>query len=634
MLNTLGHSISRRPQFVLRLILRYLLVAAAIVCLFKYLIFVPSATDDFRPVFPSSPESESAAKITVPLGPHENHPIDRLVHLANQKFDNLLLKQTTTLPDAAAAYRARRGRHPPPGFDQWHAFAAQHDAIIVEDFFDQVYRDLEPFWGVAAAKIRKDADDYEMRISVRNHTASSTSDWFWTQIWLNLTATVESMLPDMDIALNSMDEPRLVVRAEEVDEYMAAAAKTRNMPAPSHMKSTYKPLPAPRTGDNPPMEWETTGRFFFSRSYWDIARRGCPANSLARHNVTPLEPFKPVKISMHLAKPHMENGFVSNYTLMTDFCHQPDLQNLEGIFLEPLTIKASDKLLPLFGGSKLAVNNEILLPAPMYWKADDRFMGAGGANVPWAEKLDMVSWRGVATGGHTRNTTWHGFQRHRFVAMNNATALYHAQMGEPQMNFGLPDPEYNLEAMRVATTADADRDKYPGIGHWLAKWSDVGFVDLMCFPTEPAGTCHYLDAYYSQKKAKTLDEQFRYKYMPDIDGNSFSGRYLGFLRSTSLPIKSALWREWHDDRLVAWKHFVPMDNRFGDYYAIMEYFLGAGNNKGHDEVAKAIALDGQAWANRVLRKQDMQIYVLRLLLEYARVSSDDRETLGYTADLE
>ncbi|KKF94640.1 Beta-1 2-xylosyltransferase 1 [Ceratocystis platani] len=623
MIKSLSHSVSRRPQFILRFIARYVVAGVFVLYLFKYLLNAPALTDDPISPFPTTPESESVAKITVPLAPTDGHPIDRLVRLADQRFNSLLSTQTSTLSDASAAYRERRGRHPPPGFDEWHAFATKHNAVIVEEFFDQIYRDLEPFWGIPAATIRKDANDYEMRISIRNHTASSGSGWFWTQIWLNMTSTIQHMLPDMDIALNAMDEPRIVVPSETIDEYMAKAAETKKMVPAADAMSSYGPLPPPRTGDNPPMTWETEG------SYWDIARRGCPTNSLSRHNLNPIVPYQPVKISMHLSKPHMENGYVSNYTLSTDFCHQPDLQSLEGIFLRPLSISSTKTLLPLFGGSKLSVNNEILLPAPMYWNEEERFMGGGGANIPWEDKLNMVSWRGVATGGQAQKTNWHGFQRHRFVSMNNATPVAAAEYGDRQINFVLPDTEYQLQA----STPSSVTGEVKGLSKWVAQWSDVGFVDLPCFPAEEEGQCSYLDSYYTKLPGKSLAEQFKYKYMPDVDGNSFSGRYLGFLRSTSLPIKATLWREWHDDRLVAWKHFVPMDNRFGDYYAIMEYFLGAGNKPSHDDVAKKIALDGQDWAKRVLRKEDMQIYVSRLLLEYARVSSDDRERLGYVADL-
>ena len=42
---------------------------------------------------------------------------------------------------------------------------------------------------------------------------------------------------------------------------------------------------------------------------------------------------------------------------------------------------------------------------------------------------------------------------------------------------------------------------------------------------------------------------------------------------------------------------------------------------------------GKEWAEQVLRREDMQIYVMRLLLEYARVCDEKRERLGFIDDL-
>lgn len=360
-------------------------------------------------------------------------------------------------------------------------------------------------------------------------------------------------------------------------------------------------------------------------SYWAIARRGCPPDSLARTSSLMTDFDRRPTISNNFAAAHTEKGYVSNYTLSTLVCHQPDLQGLNGIFVEPLSVSATDTLFPMFGGSKLAVNNEILLPAPMYWNEEERFMGDAGADVPWAEKKDGVIWRGVATGGKNRETNWRAFQRHRFVAMNNATKLERAvSWTELPENFDLPPSEYGLKAQQDGKLSD-----------WVKGWSNVSFVDLFCTPKPEKGLgCNYTDPHYTVTAGMKMADQFYYKYLPDIDGNSFSGRYLGFLRSTSLPIKATVWREWHDSRLTAWKHFVPMDNRYSDWFGIMEYFVGYGDKvKGHDQVAEAIAMAGKEWADKALRKEDMQVYVLRLLLEYARLSADDREVMGWVGDL-
>jgi hypothetical protein len=355
--------------------------------------------------------------------------------------------------------------------------------------------------------------------------------------------------------------------------------------------------------------------------YWPIARRGCPPDSPARQ--APLkESFNhPPEIDISNAEKHSFAGYVSNFTLSSEICHQPDLQGLNGLLINPISVSSTKVLFPMFGGSKLAINNEILLPPPIYWKGEDRFTG-GEDDVEWQNKGNTVVWRGVATGGKNKPENWRGFHRHRFVSMLNQTKVSAVEHGkEKPENFVLPSEQYHLRAQ-----ADGR------LGEWVGEWSEVGFVDLMCSPSEDDGRCWYTDHYFAKVDGMDMHEQFDYKYVPDIDGNSFSGRYLGFLNSTSLPIKATLFREWHDSRLVPWVHFVPMDNRFQDFYGIMEYFRGYGETSGHDKAAQRIALEGKEWANKVLRKEDMQIYVLRLLLEYGRVIADDRDKMGWVDD--
>lgn len=45
-------------------------------------------------------------------------------------------------------------------------------------------------------------------------------------------------------------------------------------------------------------------------------------------------------------------------------------------------------------------------------------------------------------------------------------------------------------------------------------------------------------------------------------------------------------------------------------------------------LAEQIAIDGQDWAAKAVRKEDMQVYMFRLLLEWGRLVDDDREELG------
>ncbi|KAK5995423.1 Beta-1,2-xylosyltransferase 1-like protein [Cladobotryum mycophilum] len=573
---------------------------------------VETPADEKPPAHKEDTHEEDAPKKTPPPAPPADHssapssfsgphPIDKLIYDAQLTFAELASKETKSIDEAAQAYRKRRGRHP----------------LLAST---SVYHDLEPFWGIEPSVLRKESWDYEMTINIRDGNATAGSDFFWTKIWLNMVKSVEHLLPDMDISLNAMDEPRLVVPWEDIAGYMGKAARTVKMAEPKDVISKFQKLPAPGKGD---LEVPTRAKNFEdTKPYWAIARRGCAPDS-ASQKIGLLEPEdKRPTINSTYAEPHMYKGFVNNFTLSSDVCHQPDLQTLEGIFIQPLSTSATKVMFPMFGGSKLSVNNEILLPAPMYWNEEERFTGGDDHGAPWAEKENKAVWRGVATGGLNTEHNWRGFQRHRFVAMNNGTKVTRIEGGqETPENFALAEDFYNLQAQKDGK-----------LGEWIDSWSNISFTDLSCSPPQD-GKCNYTGHYFKPTHGMKMAEQFSSKYLPDIDGNSFSGRYLGFLRSTSLPIKATIWREWHDSRLVPWKHFVPMDSRFVDYYNIMEYFLGYQGKNARDRAAEKIASEGKEWAEQVLRKEDMSIYVLRLLLEYARLLDDKRENMGWVEDV-
>jgi hypothetical protein len=223
---------------------KYTILAVVILCTLFYVrdsatAAYNSAIIPIQAHLPGGPPSRPGDKTNA--YPHK-HPIDTLIGEAEQTFEGLLKKESHDLKSAAAAYRKRRGRHPPPGFDVWYGFAEENKAVMVEDFFDQIYHDLGPFWGVAPSVMRREAWDFEMTINVRNQNASAGSDWFWTQIWLDLTKTIQHMLPDMDLALNSMDEPRIVVPWEEINGYMEKERASRKMAHPKEVVSNYQTL--------------------------------------------------------------------------------------------------------------------------------------------------------------------------------------------------------------------------------------------------------------------------------------------------------------------------------------------------------------------------------------------------------
>jgi hypothetical protein len=246
-------AIHRRPSTTLRY-----LIPAIIFTLLFYVLTGPRHISSRSPLAFSPPRGRKHGA--------GDHPIDDLIQTAEHEFAQKIASSTRTLADTAAAYRKRRGRHPPPGFDKWFEFAKQTNALIVEDFWDQVYHDLEPFWALEPARIRKDAQDFEMRISIRNGKASTSSDWFWTQIWLQMLQSIEHLLPDMDLALNAMDEPRMVVPWEDMEKLMRQARKTKNIANPKRVVSDFQKLAAPvedlkMDQKSPELQWEHESTF-------------------------------------------------------------------------------------------------------------------------------------------------------------------------------------------------------------------------------------------------------------------------------------------------------------------------------------------------------------------------------------
>lgn len=598
------------------------------------------------------PIQEAARKVFQSLWPSHSkdydtpkslrHPIDDLIETANEDFQRLILKQTSNITEAANAYRRRRGRHPPPRFDVWFEFAQSKNAVIIEDLFDRIYDDLTPFWAIAPSKIRNAGASWPEVISIRNRALTVQKDKrYRIELWHDMLKRIAKYLPDVDLAFNTMDESRLFVPSETIDSYVVEALNMReaSQRLDSLARNVVMDYPLLPAYTRPFHE----NSFGSDTSIWSLTRRSCSVNTPARNAdiITDLASYP----SFDVASPsHGYHGFVANWTTAKSACHNPHLQGLHGSFIEPVSLSASTELIPLFGGSKLSVNNDILVPAPRYWENQERFSGGTDWYV-WNRKKNGAFWRGIASGGRHREDTWRRFQRHRFVSMCNHTqvqAAMYARSRKPSIdtlssaqdfadprNFPLADERPRIDGN------PGDMNSSLRLPYWIESHVQASFTDLLCFPeTNNPASCPYTDSFFSVKPEIKMDHMYAHKLLPDIDGNSFSGRYRALLLSGSLPIKATIYDEWHDSRLIPWFHFVPMDNVFGDLWDLLRYFLGEeGVHEAHDEEARRIAEQGRDWAKKVLRKHDMVIYLFRVVLEYARLCSDDRESMGYVDDL-
>ena len=281
------------------------------------------------------------------------HPIDDLIREGEQQFQSLLAERTHDVSSAAAAYRTRRNRHPPPGFDKWFEYAQKTDAIIVEEFFDQIYRDLAPFWALSPRWISQQAKNFEHVISVRRGKATYKTDKAnrvpWVPLWHDMVAGIAHGLPDVDMPVNVLDEPRVLVPWNRMNTFMDAEKLSRRLQPPDTVSDEWSGIPGLPV-DRFDASWTLNG------PYWELFRHTCPPGTQAS-NTSAMTDFSDLPLIPQEFPKHSYHGYVRNWTLAKSPCHYPELQNLHGTFIEPTSIATTQELVPLFGGAKLQQNN-------------------------------------------------------------------------------------------------------------------------------------------------------------------------------------------------------------------------------------------------------------------------------------
>ena len=482
-------------------------------------------------------------------------------------------------------------------------------------------------------------------ITIRNGEAAVQGNVLPTHRWMLEGVAIfinkfAQFLPDMDLAFNLSDESRVSVPYDSITKLRAKAASMLQTRPESQSWSTNRSdgwLPIP--------DKEYTETVFqlhsFRNTFYEFGSIGCePWSAARRHPHTSSNSH----LCLSCLEPHSLGQFISNWTLAADPCHQPDLAHLHGFYLSPAAFKASYDLMPVFSQSKPHGFNDILYPSA--WNYMDKAIydpteptgtpgsedyNPGHPDPDFASKQNMLFWRGATSEGVSGGEhTWRGMTRQRLVHMaNNSTNSAH-----DAVTVLLPDQARYSGKLKYHTLP-ASEIKSLGlhtdiaIVDHIARCGGIGLHD-----------CKDQEAEFGLVGPRDFQEHWSYRYLFDLDGAGFSGRFLPFLQSKSLPFKTALFREWYDERITAWRHFVPQDLRLHGVWSTLAYFAGVEGKVGgrsvimgaHVKEGEMIAMDGREWAGQVLRKEDMEIYFFRLLLEWARLTDDRRDELGFVVN--
>ncbi|KAG1730274.1 glycosyltransferase family 90 protein [Suillus paluster] len=548
---------------------------------------------------------------------------------AEEKFKGMLSRQSKTLEDAVVEYRKRYGREPPKGFGDWWQFAQENHVKLVDEF-DAINEDLAPFWNMSPVEFRRRAVQVSELPSIdliriaggkaetvsldkldgeRGHRALG---------FMGLLAKFENKLPDMYFAINSKAEGRILVPWEH-----------RQFPNMTLQDSSGGI--ATMVGDGFTSDWKGQG------SVWAAYRRTCPPDTEARRLYSSYRNpnAESSKVFFGSAQAQADEiTFVPTVDDSIDYCSHPWAHYSQGHFFSDW--RTIPVLYPVLSPAKAAGFLDIRIPSHYYLGQSPRYTygfdpasndpkDVDDLELPWEEKINLIFWRGADTGG---GSTPPGFashyQRHRFLHMTHESAagnrtIIHADPSSSD-NFittTVPARQLNAEIMDAAFVSTTGG--FPGGEEALRKSHRFA-------PPVPLG------------------QHWAYKYLIDLDGMGYSGRFLALLSSESAVIKSTVWREFLTDWLQPWLHYIPLSSSYAEIYNIHAYFSGptpstleaANLTTTHtlrslegDRHLQRIARAGRQWRKTIGRTVDMEAYVYRLCLEYARLWADDRDSMNF-----
>ncbi|KAL8739775.1 MAG: hypothetical protein Q9190_007453, partial [Brigantiaea leucoxantha] len=490
----------------------------------------------------------------------ETHPIDLLVTEAEAQHNEWLSQASASksLEKCVTEYRHRYHQHPPPGFDEWYEYAMKRNSVVIDDF-DNIMDDLHPFWAVKPVDIREstrqilsDPWNEVAEITIRSGKAEVGPDVKPTHRWMldgviAMLGNFVDKLPDMDLAFNINDEPRVAIPHSDLqDLWKNAGRKAISETALDRFSSNRSSHWHPAKPSNSNADFSSFRPFddhSFLPSFQTFGSIACPPSSFARTTHT----WDSRTLCTKCTEPHSNGLFLSNWTLAASPCHQPDLAHLHGFYLSPAAFKPSKRLLPVFSQSKARGYADILYPSP--WNYRDKIKydptDADGAfpDAPFSQKENTLFWRGATSEGLSRWGTWKGMVRQRFVHMTN------------NMTAETPVP------ILLPSTENESQYTYQHLPYQLLQ--SIGLNTSTSFVSSIARCwdrdCSDQQSEFGLPGPTDFQTHWRHRYLMDLDGAGFSGRFLPFLQSRSLPFKAAIFREWWEGRVTAWKHFVPVD---------------------------------------------------------------------------
>lgn len=294
--------------------------------------------------------------------------------------------------------------------------------------------------------------------------------------------------------------------------------------------------------------------------------------------------------------------FYDNKSDALDICRHPEYSAMHGIWRSPTNLMTTRSVVPVLSPAVLSTMGDIPFPAAAY--SNGAFTYEESEDIHWENKTAGLYWAGSTTGSFQQadDQGWKQDHRQRFVSMTNNL-----------------EPKPHAYLWRRGGGVAWEERRSSMLNH---SFYNVHFTDVVQCADRTTGEA--VRAFFDIHDVEPRKEAFRYTLTFDLDGNGHSGRFYRLLNSRSLPLKQTVFREWHDERLQPWQHYVPISLNMEDLPEAVRYLVDEEEGR---HVAALMAEKGRQWSLRALRPVDQVIYLFRLMIELSRLQDPSRPAL-------
>ncbi|KAK7441565.1 hypothetical protein VKT23_020797 [Stygiomarasmius scandens] len=570
-----------------------------------------------------------------PLSP--THPILTLIEQAKEEWAEKHARASTTLESAVVEYERRYNRPPPKGFDKWWAYVEKHE-VLLPDEYDQIYNDLEHYWGVDPHVLISQTYERETRTAqghVEDRYTIGKANWKTPIHMVNWSLPSAGEDEEREWALMEggrwivgMLEGRNAEWAEEKDEEeredltqyippFRATFSPHDSPsmltdwsfrqkAVEHAREgrTFNPLSSPRSQSHhgwlsacPPdaPAWDLYPTYdFYKDDPWP--QRGDPGSN------------SPSASSSHDTS---KKTFIHNLSPSLSPCTHPHLLRQHTQFTKHFhgPLPESTSLVPLFSYSPSTLHHDIVSAIPLNWvsRSDmERSMRIdiikdelgvdlsqpdtyAGREIEVAEILEATrdEW---ADGG---DIPWEKKEDERLFWRGSNTGMWHSEqfLWRLGQRIGMMDwvqgRGFNkfMKVLGFGRGSDETRgrggedEEAIGTGALLHRLRYAqSTLDIAFSGSGPIAcdepTCSLLSRLYEFRKPVGIRGQSRYKYLLDVDGNAWSSRFKRLMSTNGVVLKATVYPEWWLSRIQPWLHFVPVQVDFSDLWDAFLFFRG------------------------------------------------------------